>query len=110
MGGPGEYYAKWNKPGGERQTPHDLTNKWNLINKTNKQAKYNQRHWNKEQTESKQRGVGRGMTRKRMERVFKEHVKRKHGQSQSGEGLRVRGGDEGGSGGGEMETTVHEQQ
>ena len=33
-----------NKPGGERQIPYDLTFKWNLINKTNKQAKYNQRH------------------------------------------------------------------
>ena len=42
----GEHYAKWNKPGGERQTPYDLTYKWNLINKKNKQAKYNQRHGN----------------------------------------------------------------
>ena len=32
------------KPGGERQIPYDLTYKWNLINKTNKQSKYNQRH------------------------------------------------------------------
>ena len=39
----GEHYAKWNKPGGERQIPYDLTYKWNLINKTNKEAKYNQR-------------------------------------------------------------------
>ena len=39
-------YAKWNKPGGEGQIPYDLTFNWNLINKTNKQAKYNQRHWN----------------------------------------------------------------
>ena len=41
MDGTGEHYAKWNKPGGERQTPYDLTYKWNLINnnnKTNKQA------------------------------------------------------------------------
>ena len=35
----GEHYAKWNKSGNERQIPHDLTYKWNLINKTNKQAK-----------------------------------------------------------------------
>ena len=41
MDGTGEHYAK---PGGERQIPCDLTYKWNLINKTNKQAKYNQRH------------------------------------------------------------------
>ena len=32
------------KPGGERQIPYDLTYKWNLINKTNKQTKYNHRH------------------------------------------------------------------
>ena len=60
MGGTGEHYAKWNKPGGERQIPYDLAYKWNLINKTNKQAKYNQRHWNKEQTDSNQRGGGEG--------------------------------------------------
>ena len=37
IGGTGEYYAKWNKPGGERQIPYDLTYKKNLKNK-NKQA------------------------------------------------------------------------
>ena len=30
--------TKWNKPGGERQIPYDLTYKWNLIKKTSKQA------------------------------------------------------------------------
>ena len=54
MDGTGEHYAKWNKA-------HDLTYKWNLINKTNKQAKYKQRHWNKEQSDSNQRGGGRGI-------------------------------------------------
>ena len=39
MDGYGEHYAKWNNPGGERQKPYDLTYNWNLINKTNKQAK-----------------------------------------------------------------------
>ena len=39
----GKHYAKRNKPGGEIQISYDLTFKWNLINKTNKQAKYNQR-------------------------------------------------------------------
>ena len=29
MNGTGELYAKWNKPGGERQIPYDLTYKWN---------------------------------------------------------------------------------
>ena len=37
MDGSGEHYAKWNKPGSDRQIPYDLTNKWNLINKTSKQ-------------------------------------------------------------------------
>ena len=44
MDGTGKHYAKRNKPGGEGQIPYDLTFNWNLINKTNKQAKYNQRH------------------------------------------------------------------
>ena len=38
MDGTGEHYAMWNKPVGERQIPWDPTYKWNLINKTNKQA------------------------------------------------------------------------
>ena len=38
---------------------YDLTYKWNLINKTNKKVKYNQRHWNKEQTDSNQSRGGR---------------------------------------------------
>ena len=46
MDGTGEHYAKWNKPGGERWIQYNLTYKHYLINKTNKQAKYNQRHWN----------------------------------------------------------------
>ena len=39
MDGTREHYAKWNKPGGERQIPYDLTCKWNLINKIKKWAK-----------------------------------------------------------------------
>ena len=59
--GCGKHYDKWNKPGGERQIPYDLIYKWNLIKKkTIKQAKYNQGHWNKEQTDSNQTGGGRG--------------------------------------------------
>ena len=72
--GTGEHYAKWNKPGGERQIPYDLTYKWNLISKTNKQAKYNQRLWNKEQTDSNQREEGRGITGENRGSVIKEHV------------------------------------
>ena len=56
MDATGEHYAKWNKTVGERQIPYDLTYKWNLINQPNTLANYNQRHWNKEQTDSDQRG------------------------------------------------------
>ena len=63
--------------------PYDLTYKWNLINKTNKGAKKNQRHGNKKQTDSDQRGRGREIKgeRRGMGQV-KEHVPRTHGQGQ----------------------------
>ena len=64
----GEHYAKSNKPDGERQIPYDLTYKWNLINKT-KQAKQNQRHGNKEQTDSDQKWGGRSIVGGRKERL-----------------------------------------
>ena len=35
MDGPEGYYAKWNKPVRERQTPYDFNYMWNLINKLN---------------------------------------------------------------------------
>ena len=35
MDGPGEHYAKWNKPVRERQIPSDFTHMWNLMNKLN---------------------------------------------------------------------------
>ena len=35
MDGPGDYYAKWNKPARERQKPYDLSCMWNLMNKIN---------------------------------------------------------------------------
>ena len=61
MDGTGMHYAKWNKPGSERQIPYHLTYQWNLMNKMNKQAKYNQRHRNWEQTDSDHKGEGRGL-------------------------------------------------
>ena len=70
----GEHYAKWNKPGSEGQISYDLTNQWNIINKTNKQAKYNQRHWNEEQTDSNQRGQGSGIIGDNKEKAISEHV------------------------------------
>ena len=59
-----------------RQIPYDPTYKWNLINnnKKKKQAKYNQRCWNKEQTDSNQKGGGREITGEQKGRVIKEHV------------------------------------
>ena len=44
MDGTAKHYAKQNKPSDEIQIPYDLTFNRNLVNKTNKQAKYNQRH------------------------------------------------------------------
>ena len=35
MDGPGEHYAKWNKPVRERQIPYDFTHMWNLMSKLN---------------------------------------------------------------------------
>ena len=66
MDGTGEHYAKQNKPDGERQIPYDLTFNKNLINKTNKQAKYNQRHWNWEKANNDQSGEGREFQGKRV--------------------------------------------
>ena len=54
MDGTGEHYAKWNKPGSERQIPYDLTFKWNLIQKENIT-----RDIKIEQTDSNQRGGGK---------------------------------------------------
>ena len=59
MDGTGEHYAKWNKPGDDGQIPYDLTYKWKLVNKTNKQAKHSQRHWNYKLTDSNHREGGR---------------------------------------------------
>ena len=59
-------HAKWNKLGGEGQIPYDLTFNRNLINKTNKQAKYNQRYWNWEQADSDQREEGRELQGRRV--------------------------------------------
>ena len=39
IGGTGEHYAKWNKPGCKRQIPYDLTYNRNIVNKTNKRVR-----------------------------------------------------------------------
>ena len=72
MDGTGKHYAKQNKPGSERQIPYALTYKWNLINKTKKQAKYNQRHWNWEQADNGQRGEGREFQRERVKGLLEQ--------------------------------------
>ena len=63
--GTGEHYPKWDKAGSGRQIPCGLTYKRNLMKKTNKWAKQNQRHGNKEQTDSDHRGGGRESNRRR---------------------------------------------
>ena len=35
MDGPGEHYAKWNKPVRERQIPYNFNHVWNLMNNLN---------------------------------------------------------------------------
>ena len=66
----------------------------NLINKTSKQAKYKQRHWNKKQADTNQGGDnrenGEGLSRS----MYKGHM----GKAEWGERW------------GKMETTVLEQQ
>ena len=82
------HYGKWNKPGNERQIPYDLTFNWNLIDKMNKQAKYNQRYWNWEQADSDQRGEdngGRGWSVYRNN--YKGHVDNKKGGWKQGKEL-----------------------
>ena len=39
MDGTWDYYAKWNKPGSDKQLPYDWTYKKNLMSKTNQWAK-----------------------------------------------------------------------
>ena len=78
MDGTAEHYAKWNKPGHERQIPYDLTCKWNLIIKTNKQAKYKQSIEIKNKltvTRGEQRGEEWGELREALSRdMFKGHM------------------------------------
>ena len=72
--------------------------KWNLINKTNEQAKYNQRHGNKEQIDSNQRGERGGQWEKEAEWLSKNMCKGPIGiDNGAGRGLNVGAG--GGYGG-----------
>ena len=82
----GEHYAKWNKPGGKGQIPYDLTFNWNLINKTNKQAKYNQRYWIKNNLTVTRGEVGGDNGGKSCQELLKGHMdKTKDGRKQGRE-------------------------
>ena len=61
-----------------QKLPYDLTYKWNLMNKTSKQTKQNQRHRNKEQTDSDKRGGGVDKGGKKGKGKGKEHEQRIH--------------------------------
>ena len=73
MGGPRDYYTKWNKPVRERQIPHDFTSMWNLVNKIN---------WQKIETEDEHmeqtavQGDGGGRSRwKKVKGLAEKHKK-----------------------------------
>lgn len=53
-----QYYAKWNKPAGERQVLLDFTHMWNLKDKINWWTKEIQGHWSVEQADDSQREGG----------------------------------------------------
>ena len=80
MDGPGEHYAEWNKPSGERQIPYDLTYKWNLINNNNKNK------WAK-RTDGEQEGGERGMTVKRRGRVKSRNKYKRPMEKDNGGGV-----------------------
>ena len=106
MDGTGEHYAKWNKPGHERQIPYDLTYKWNLINKTTRDSEIKNKLT---VTRGEERG-GSGRTKRRVKsrNMYKGHMDNAKGGWdwwwEVGLGLA------GESSGGQMETTVLEQQ
>ena len=76
MYAPKEYYSKWNKPGSERQTPHDLTYMWNLTNKIETEAQLQGTDWQLPE------GRGQGTGWKKVKELAKEHIciTHEHGQ------------------------------
>ena len=75
MDGTEENYAMSNEQGGERQKYHVISPiSGSLSTEKNKQSKYNQRHWNKKQTDSNQRVGGMGIMGERRGRVVKGHI------------------------------------
>ena len=83
MDGTGEYYAKWNKPGGKRQIPYDLTYKWNLMKKSKKQtSKIEPEAWKQGTDWQWPRGGVVGNKGKKGKGLVKEHVWMTHGHGQ----------------------------
>ena len=85
MDGTGEHYAKWNKPGSERQKPYDLTYKWNLINKICEQNRTRDIEIKNKLTVT--RGEGKRVNGERRGRVINETWTKTSG----GRGLNVGG-------------------
>ena len=72
----GDYYAKWNKPGGKRQIPYDLTYKRKLLNKTKqKMSKIEPEAWKQGTDWQWPEGRGKGEKGgKKGKSLVKEHV------------------------------------
>ena len=64
MGGPGEHYAKWNKPLGERQISYDFAHMWNLMNWTRTNKENGDRLTDGELMTASDVGEVRGLSRK----------------------------------------------
>ena len=73
LDGSGEDYAKWNKSGGKIHISYDLSSKWNLINKTNKQENISKDVEIKNKLTATRAEVGRD-NGGNGERVVKQHV------------------------------------
>ena len=113
MDGSGEHYARLNRPSGKRQIPYDLTYKWNLIKKKkkNKQAKWKRDIEIKKKLTVTRGEVGEDIGGKRegsSRNMYKGHLDKAKGGWDGGWEVGMTG--VGGSGGGKMETNVHEQQ
>ena len=74
MDGTGKHYAKWNKPGGARQIPYDLTYKRNLINKKSSRQNITRDIEIKNKLTVTRGEVGWDNDKGKGGRVIKEHV------------------------------------
>ena len=84
MEGTGEHYAKWNKPGGERQITYEFAYKWNLI-KTSKQNRSKDLEIRPKLTVTRSKVRGEAYNRGNKEKgLLKEHIQSTHGCGQQG--------------------------